>query len=130
VLPDATSGRTCRCLITIQFYFNQETPMRTLAVLAICIAAASVPMTVQAQTSGQTTTQSDAKTVWEKIKGSWTTSKGAVKEQWGKLTDDDLLAIEGRRDQLVGKIQTRYGITEQEAEAQVSTWEVRRMKDM
>ena len=44
--------------------------------------------------------------------------------------NDDLLAIEGRRDQLVGKIQTRYGITEQEAEAQVSTWETRRLKDM
>ncbi len=104
--------------------------MRSIAVIAVCIAAVTAPMTVQAQTSGQTTTQTDAKTIWEKIKGSWTTSKGAVKEQWGKLTDDDLLAIEGRRDQLVGKIQTRYGITEQEAEAQVSTWEVRRMKDM
>ncbi|HEY6716801.1 MAG TPA: CsbD family protein, partial [Reyranella sp.] len=49
--------------------------------------------------------------MWEKIKGSWSQTKGAVKEQWGKLTDDDLLEIEGRRDQLVGKIQTRYGIT-------------------
>ena len=67
--------------------------MRTLAVIAVCIAAATVPLAVQAQTSGQTTTQSDAKTIWEKMKGSWTTSKGAVKEQWGKLTDDDLLAI-------------------------------------
>ena len=46
-------------------------------------------------------------------------TKGAVKEQWGKLTDDDLLEIEGRRDQLVGKIQTRYGISQEEAEAQV-----------
>ena len=58
------------------------------------------------------------------------TTKGAVKEQWGKLTDDDILAIEGRRDQLVGKIQTRYGISEAEAEAQVSTWEQRRYRDM
>ena len=57
------------------------------------------------------TRQADAKTIWEKIKGSWNQTKGAVKEQWGKLTDDDLLEIEGRRDQLVGKIQTRYGIT-------------------
>lgn len=104
--------------------------MRSLAVIAICIATTTVPLTVQAQTSGQTTTQTDAKTIWEKIKGSWTTSKGAVKEQWGKLTDDDLLAIEGRRDQLVGKLQTRYGITEAEAEAQVSTWEGRRLRDM
>ena len=57
-------------------------------------------------------------------------TKLASGNEWGKLTDDDLLAIEGRRDQLVGKIQTRYGISEAEAEAQVSTWEVRRAKDM
>ena len=53
-----------------------------------------------------------------------------MKEQWGKLTDDDLLEIEGRRDQLVGKIQTRYGITKEEAEAQVSGWEQKRYRDM
>ena len=45
-------------------------------------------------------------------------------------TDDDLLEIEGRRDQLVGKIQTRYGITHDQAEAQVSTWEQKRSRDM
>ncbi len=60
---------------------------------------------VHAQATGQTS-QTDAKTIWEKFKGSWNQTKGAVKEQWGKLTDDDLLEIEGRRDQLVGKIQT------------------------
>jgi uncharacterized protein YjbJ (UPF0337 family) len=106
--------------------------MRSLAILAVCVAAtaAVLPMTVHAQTTGQTTTQTDVKTMWEKFKGSWNTTKGAVKEQWGKLTDDDILAIEGRRDQLVGKIQTRYGISKEEAEAQVSTWEVRRYRDM
>lgn len=104
--------------------------MRSLAVLAVCVAAAILPTTVHGQTSGRTTTQTDARTMWEKLKGSWTTTKGAVKEQWGKLTDDDLLEIEGRRDQLVGKIQTRYGISKDEAEAQVSSWEVRRYRDM
>ena len=46
--------------------------------------------------------------MWEKFKGSWTQTKGAVeKEQWGKLTDDDLMQVQGRhRDVLVGKIQT------------------------
>ncbi len=100
--------------------------MRPIAILAACAAAvtlAGAPVASHAQTS--TTTQTEAKTIWEKIKGSWTTSKGAVKEQWGKLTDDDLMEIEGRRDQLVGKIQTRYGITHEEAEAQVSGWEQR-----
>jgi uncharacterized protein YjbJ (UPF0337 family) len=106
--------------------------MRLLAMLAACagLTAVSLPLVASAQTTGQTTTQSDAKTIWEKFKGSWGQTKGAVKEQWGKLTDDDLLAIEGRRDQLVGKIQTRYGISKEEAEVQVGQWEQRRFRDM
>jgi uncharacterized protein YjbJ (UPF0337 family) len=105
--------------------------MRSIAILAAC-AALSVgiaPMIVVNQASAQTT-QSDTKSMWEKIKGSWNQTKGAIKEQWGKLTDDDLLEIEGRRDQLVGKIQTRYGITKEQAEAQVSSWEQKRVRDM
>ncbi len=107
--------------------------MRSLAILVACAAVAvgTVPMMVQAQTtSTTTTTQTDARTIWEKFKGGWGQTKGAVKEQWGKLTDDDLLAIEGQRDQLVGKIQMRYGITHEQAEAQVSTWEQKRYRDM
>ncbi|MGE0424147.1 MAG: CsbD family protein [Reyranellaceae bacterium] len=57
------------------------------------------------------------------MKGSWEQTKGAVKEQWGKLTDDDLLQIEGRREQLIGRLQTRYGITREEAERQVGSFE-------
>lgn len=106
--------------------------MRSIVKLAACagFAIVSLPLVANAQTPGQTTTQSDAKTLWEKFKGNWNQTKGAVKEQWGKLTDDDLLAIEGRRDQLVGKIQARYGISKSEAEAQVVTWEKSRIKDM
>lgn len=106
--------------------------MRSLSIVAVCVAvaAATLPVTVHGQTSGPASTQTDAKTIWEKFKGSWTTTKGAVKEQWGRLTDDDLLAIEGRRDQLVGKIQTRYGITHEEAESQVNSWEQRRSRGM
>jgi uncharacterized protein YjbJ (UPF0337 family) len=66
---------------------------------------------------------------WDRIAGNWKQAKGKMKEQWGKLTDDDLMEIEGRREQLVGKIQTRYGITHEEAEAQVSGWE-RRYRSM
>ena len=66
----------------------------------------------------------------DRIECRWKQLKGKVKEQWGKLTDDDLLEIEGRRDQLVGKIQARYGITKEEAEAQVGTWEQKRYRDM
>ena len=60
---------------------------------------------------------------WEKTKGQWNQAKGAVKKQWGKLTDDDLAVIAGQRDQLVGKIQERYGIAKEEADEQVKTWE-------
>ena len=101
--------------------------MRLIAILAACAAAALVaaPVMSHAQTTTTTTvtTKSDMTTMWEKVKGSWTQTKGAVKEQWGKLTDDDLMEIQGRREQLVGKIQTRYGISHEQAEAQVSGWE-------
>jgi uncharacterized protein YjbJ (UPF0337 family) len=105
--------------------------MRTIAILAACAAVTVgvLPAAVHAQATGQSS-QTDAKAIWAKFKGSWNQTKGAVKEQWGKLTDDDLLEIEGRRDQLVGKIQTRYGITREEAEAQVGTWEQKRYRDM
>ena len=48
--------------------------------------------------------------------GNWKQFKGKVKEQWGKLTDDDMTIIEGKRDQLVGKIQERYGYQKDQAE--------------
>jgi len=56
---------------------------------------------------------------WDRIEGKWKQSVGKVKEQWGKLTDDDINVIAGRRDQLVGKIQERYGIAKEAAEKQV-----------
>ena len=46
---------------------------------------------------------------WDSIEGNWKSAKGKVREQWGKLTDDDLDVIEGLRDQLAGKIQQAYG---------------------
>ena len=59
------------------------------------------------------------------VKGNWTQFKGKVKEQWGKLTDDDLDVIAGKRDQLLGKIQQRLGVARDEAEKQVKDWETR-----
>jgi len=57
------------------------------------------------------------------IEGNWKQVVGKVKEQWGKLTDDDLDVIEGKRDILAGKIQERYGITLDEAEKRIKDWE-------
>ena len=56
---------------------------------------------------------------WDQVEGKWKQFKGQAKEKWGKLTDDDLDVIDGRRQQLVGRIQERYGIAKQEAEKQV-----------
>jgi uncharacterized protein YjbJ (UPF0337 family) len=50
------------------------------------------------------------------LKGKWTEMKGKVKEQWGKLTDDDLDRIEGRSDQVIGLLQQRYGYAKDQAE--------------
>lgn len=54
--------------------------------------------------------------------GNWLQLKGKIKEQWGKLTDDDLDVIAGKREQLMGKIQERHGITRDEADKQVTAW--------
>jgi uncharacterized protein YjbJ (UPF0337 family) len=60
---------------------------------------------------------------WETLKGSWTQLRGRIRMQWGKLTDDQLDVIEGRRDLLLGKLQEAYGVTEEEADRQVKAWE-------
>ena len=60
---------------------------------------------------------------WDRVQGNWKQIKGRAKVQWGKLTDDDFDVIDGRREQLAGKIQERYGIAKDEAERQVSEWE-------
>jgi uncharacterized protein YjbJ (UPF0337 family) len=57
------------------------------------------------------------------LKGQWTQLKGHVREQWGKLTSDDVDQIQGRSEQLVGKLQERYGIARDEARRQVDAWE-------
>ncbi len=59
---------------------------------------------------------------WDQIAGDWKQMTGKVKENFGKLTDDDLVAAAGKRDQLVGKIQTRYGVAKDAAEQQIDAW--------
>jgi len=56
------------------------------------------------------------------IEGNWKQFKGQVREQWGKLTDDELDQLEGNREQLIGKIQERYGKTREEAERELDEW--------
>ena len=59
---------------------------------------------------------------WNRTEGNWKQFGGRVKEKWGKLTDDDLAVINGRRDQLEGKIQERYGIAKDQVRSDIDTW--------
>lgn len=90
--------------------------MRKIAIAAVSALAllASVPPTVSyAASSGS----------WDQIEGNWNQFAGKAKQRWGKLTDNDITVINGKRQELVGKIQERYGLAKKEAEKQVDEWE-------
>lgn len=59
---------------------------------------------------------------WDRVEGNWKRMTGKVKEQWGKLDDDDRTMIGGEHDQLISRLQERYGIARDEAERQVNSW--------
>jgi uncharacterized protein YjbJ (UPF0337 family) len=59
---------------------------------------------------------------WDRLEGDWKQLRGKVKQRWGKLTDDDLTVISGRRDQLEGKIQERYGYAKSQARKEIDDW--------
>ena len=54
--------------------------------------------------------------------GGWKELKGKIKQQWGKLTDDDMSQINGKRDELAGRLQERYGIAKDQAEKEIDDW--------
>ncbi len=60
---------------------------------------------------------------WDTIEGQWKQYKGQAQQKWGKLTDDDLDVVDGKREVLVGKVQERYGVARDEAEQRVSEFE-------
>jgi uncharacterized protein YjbJ (UPF0337 family) len=59
---------------------------------------------------------------WDQIEGKWKQFKGSVKQQWGKITDDDLDFIAGTRDKFIGKLQERYGLAKEDAERAADKW--------
>ena len=59
---------------------------------------------------------------WNQIEGNWTKFKGKARQQWGRLTDDDIAMLHGKREELAGKIQERYGIAQEQAEKQIDEW--------
>lgn len=58
----------------------------------------------------------------DQIAGKWKQIRGLAKQQWGKLTDDDLDMIDGKRDVLIGKLQARYGYAREEAQRRADEW--------
>jgi uncharacterized protein YjbJ (UPF0337 family) len=58
----------------------------------------------------------------DQFEGKWKQLKGTLKQRWAKLTDDDITALSGKKDELVGRIQERYGITREQAEREADEW--------
>ncbi len=58
----------------------------------------------------------------DQFEGKWKQLKGSVKQRWGKLTDDDITTLSGKKDELVGKLQERYGITREQALKEADEW--------
>lgn len=59
---------------------------------------------------------------WDQVEGVWKQMKGSIREKWGKLTDDDIHYIGGKKDRLVGKLQERYGHSREQAERDADAW--------
>ena len=59
---------------------------------------------------------------WDQIEGNWKQLKGKVRSKWGKLTDDDVEVVNGKRTELLGLLQTRYGHAKDEAEREIDLW--------
>ena len=59
---------------------------------------------------------------WDRIEGNWTEFKDKVQQKWGKLTDDDVDVIEGKRKELAGRLQQRYGYAQDQAEREIDSW--------
>ena len=59
---------------------------------------------------------------WDRIEGNWKQFSGKAKEQWGKLTDDDLVKIAGKREQLEGLLQQRYGYKKDKVKEEIDSW--------
>jgi len=70
-----------------------------------------------------TSTQRANKMNWDQVQGKWKQFKGQAQQKWGNLTSDDLDIVDGKREELVGKLQERYGIVKEDAEKQVKEFE-------
>ena len=65
---------------------------------------------------------------WDQIAGQWKQFTGSIKQEWGKFTDDDLDYIAGTKDRLIGRLQQKYGLAQEEADRRADDW-LKRQKD-
>jgi len=66
--------------------------------------------------------EGDRQMNWDQVKGNWKQLKGKAQQTWGDLTDDELDVIEGKREELVGRLQAKYGYTKEKAEQEADSW--------
>jgi uncharacterized protein YjbJ (UPF0337 family) len=59
---------------------------------------------------------------WDRIEGNWKEFQGKVQKQWGKLTNDDLDVVKGKRTELAGRLQQRYGYGKDQADREIDAW--------
>lgn len=59
---------------------------------------------------------------WEQVRGHWKLLKGTVKQKWGNLSDEEIDIVEGKREELIGRLEAKYGYTKEKAEAEVDAW--------
>ncbi|MGH8615935.1 MAG: CsbD family protein [Gammaproteobacteria bacterium] len=59
---------------------------------------------------------------WEQVQGHWKLLKGTVKQKWDNLTEEEIDMVEGKREELIGRLEVKYGYTKEKAEAEVDAW--------
>lgn len=59
---------------------------------------------------------------WDQVQGDWMQIKGKLRQNWAMLTDDDVMRIDGKREELIGRLQARYGFARAEAEREIEAW--------
>ena len=106
--------------------FNTRLLLPLIASMALLGACASNDIESAAEDTGEaieeTADDLGNDGFWDKAEGNWDQFSGSAKEQWGELTDDEVTEAAGNREQLVGKIQEKYGIAKNAAEDQVDEW--------
>lgn len=95
---------------------------RQMLWLFLGFSAVSLLLTAWRPTGQRSQTRKDIIMDWDRIAGNWKQLKGRLKEQWGKLTDDDIAQLDGTREQLEGKIQERYGYGKDQARQEIDSW--------